>query len=118
MIARPPRSTRTDTLFPYTTLFRSRRRAEVTRAHGPARRPHRRPGHRQNRERGRVLMQWLQDYGLIFDAVICVLLVTAIGSAMALNRRLAVLRSARGEMEKLVADFAADRKSTRLNSRP
>src|SRR3546814_20347237 len=27
MIRRPPRSTRTDTLFPYTTLFRSRRRA-------------------------------------------------------------------------------------------
>src|SRR6056297_3712188 len=25
MILRPPRSTRTDTLFPYTTLFRSRR---------------------------------------------------------------------------------------------
>src|SRR3546814_12889879 len=31
MIRRPPRSTRTDTLFPYTTLFRSRPR--------PARRP-------------------------------------------------------------------------------
>src|SRR3546814_1498038 len=27
MIRRPPRSTRTDTLFPYTTLFRSRRNA-------------------------------------------------------------------------------------------
>src|SRR3546814_1002972 len=27
MIRLPPRSTRTDTLFPYTTLFRSRRRA-------------------------------------------------------------------------------------------
>src|SRR3546814_6316386 len=27
MIRRPPRSTRTDTLFPYTTLFRSGRRA-------------------------------------------------------------------------------------------
>src|SRR3546814_15659366 len=27
MIRRPPRSTRTDTLFPYTTLFRSWRRA-------------------------------------------------------------------------------------------
>src|SRR3546814_9047438 len=27
MIRRPPRATRTDTLFPYTTLFRSRRRA-------------------------------------------------------------------------------------------
>src|SRR3546814_15401803 len=29
MIRRPPRSTRTDTLFPYTTLFRSKRYAEV-----------------------------------------------------------------------------------------
>src|SRR3546814_14650483 len=28
MIRRPPRSTRTDTLFPYTTLFRSHRRAQ------------------------------------------------------------------------------------------
>src|SRR3546814_10434856 len=28
MIRRPPRSTRTDTLFPYTTLFRSRRSPE------------------------------------------------------------------------------------------
>src|SRR3546814_7917410 len=27
MIRRPPRSTRTDTLFPYTTLFRSRHRS-------------------------------------------------------------------------------------------
>src|SRR3546814_15096589 len=30
MIRRPPRSTRTDTLFPYTTLFRSRRLARTT----------------------------------------------------------------------------------------
>src|SRR3546814_3632993 len=29
MIRRPPRSTRTDTLFPYTTLFRSRRADEA-----------------------------------------------------------------------------------------
>src|SRR3546814_15709129 len=29
MIRRPPRSTRTDTLFPYTTLFRSQRRLEL-----------------------------------------------------------------------------------------
>src|SRR3546814_19581095 len=29
MIRRPPRSTRTDTLFPYTTLFRSEYRAQV-----------------------------------------------------------------------------------------
>src|SRR3546814_13863123 len=35
MIRRPPRSTRTDTLFPYTTLFRSQRKQDsnsVTRA--------------------------------------------------------------------------------------
>src|SRR3546814_8616345 len=29
MIRRPPRSTRTDTLFPYTTLFRSEPRLEI-----------------------------------------------------------------------------------------
>src|SRR3546814_20216610 len=32
MIRRPPRSTRTDTLFPYTTLFRSIRRHAVLRS--------------------------------------------------------------------------------------
>src|SRR3546814_15297207 len=32
MIRRPPRSTRTDTLFPYTTLFRSRRFSAADRA--------------------------------------------------------------------------------------
>src|SRR3546814_5624394 len=32
MIRRPPRSTRTDTLFPYTTLFRSRSRTTVGRS--------------------------------------------------------------------------------------
>src|SRR3546814_1176954 len=31
MIRRPPRSTRTDTLFPYTTLFRSRGGAHLSR---------------------------------------------------------------------------------------
>src|SRR3546814_3006365 len=34
MIRRPPRSTRTDTLFPYTTLFRSHRSSSIW--HGPA----------------------------------------------------------------------------------
>src|SRR3546814_18154085 len=38
MIRRPPRSTRTDTLFPYTTLFRSTLRRLVDRAR-PARLP-------------------------------------------------------------------------------
>src|SRR3546814_8972329 len=36
MIRRPPRSTRTDTLFPYTTLFRSQASAACTRCSGIA----------------------------------------------------------------------------------
>src|SRR3546814_20631700 len=36
MIRRPPRSTRTDTLFPYTTLFRSDRRDRRRHPHSPA----------------------------------------------------------------------------------
>src|SRR3546814_7921895 len=51
MIRRPPRSTRTDTLFPYTTLFRSlAARARVDRHRGEDDRE----GHEQDREdRGR-----------------------------------------------------------------
>src|SRR3546814_11173502 len=65
MIRRPPRSTRTDTLFPYTTLFRSadgrphhsgdrappghRAQGRPDRGHG--RRPHRRPGHPRRADR-------------------------------------------------------------------
>src|SRR3546814_4860423 len=48
MIRRPPRSTRTDTLFPYTTLFRSKRAPAPRRAAAqgrktpnPTRTPHR-----------------------------------------------------------------------------
>src|SRR3546814_3275958 len=37
MIRRPPRSTRTDTLFPYTTLFRSERVDGIHRLAAPAR---------------------------------------------------------------------------------
>src|SRR3546814_7164656 len=39
MIRRPPRSTRTDTLVPYTTLFRSRSRNGRRRATSPTHRP-------------------------------------------------------------------------------
>lgn len=52
-------------------------------------------------------MSWLQDYGLVFDIVICLLLATTIGYAVALNRKLGVLRAARGELEQLFGDFAA-----------
>src|SRR3546814_14105968 len=40
MIRRPPRSTRTDTLFPYTTLFRSARYLSGTRSAGIRRGDH------------------------------------------------------------------------------
>ncbi len=53
------------------------------------------------------MISWLQDYGLVFDVVICVLLVTTIGYAMALNRKLTLLRDAKKDMEKLFAEFAA-----------
>src|SRR3546814_11731242 len=46
MILRPPRSTRTDTLFPYTTLFRS-----LLAGADPIRRLHRRPPIRAARAR-------------------------------------------------------------------
>src|SRR3546814_17943803 len=47
MIRRPPRSTRTDTLFPYTTLFRSQPQQAVGDARCDARlRRHRRVRHR------------------------------------------------------------------------
>src|SRR3546814_3574075 len=43
MIRRPPRSTRTDTLFPYTTLFRSLQDAPSNRSHRQSRRLQRGP---------------------------------------------------------------------------
>src|SRR3546814_9462005 len=43
MIRRPPRSTRTDTLFPYTTLFRSEYRLDVQAAAAGAGQAHRDP---------------------------------------------------------------------------
>src|SRR3546814_7336647 len=49
MIRRPPRSTRTDTLFPYTTLFRSALRG---RGRGCAQRRARAPAARPRRLRG------------------------------------------------------------------
>src|SRR3546814_2529566 len=56
MIRRPPRSTRTDTLFPYTTLFRSRRReTHRFRLFGAQRQPVRRlPYARSSHPRGRA----------------------------------------------------------------
>src|SRR3546814_3112142 len=59
MIRRPPRSTRTDTLFPYTTLFRSPgargRRAELARLEGQG------PGDRWRARQGLDQAQCAQE---------------------------------------------------------
>src|SRR3546814_14741642 len=52
MIRRPPRSTRTDTLFPYTTLFRSGRRHRSGEVRGDGEGYARRARLRQARARG------------------------------------------------------------------
>src|SRR3546814_5188763 len=56
MIRRPPRSTRTDTLFPYTTLFRSRRSAigACVSARRTVSTPAKAPRARRRRELGRI----------------------------------------------------------------
>src|SRR3546814_7183146 len=58
MIRRPPRSTRTDTLFPYTTLFRSHQpdRGDGVRA-DPG---HRGAGRRCPADRGPEELRWLR----------------------------------------------------------
>src|SRR3546814_2864247 len=76
MIRRPPRSTRTDTLFPYTTLFRALRAQEQ----GPGRRRQQRR-RRRTAEAGRRVMlvakglrkryrsrEVVRDFGLTLDA--------------------------------------------------
>src|SRR3546814_9694761 len=64
MIRRPPRSTRTDTLFPYTTLFRSHRR----RGDGQPRRRARlgRAARRRARDRRRLLSARLSGVSSTF----------------------------------------------------
>src|SRR3546814_5282306 len=56
MIRRPPRSTRTDTLFPYTTLFRSDGTARVGRRDEPAARIRVDPGARRRRSGATLLL--------------------------------------------------------------
>src|SRR3546814_1851232 len=57
MIRRPPRSTRTDTLFPYTTLFRSARAGRLA----SIKRRHFRHGHRGVRIIRRIGKRWGYD---------------------------------------------------------
>src|SRR3546814_15244034 len=89
MIRRPPRSTRTDTLFPYTTLFRSGARAL-----------------------GELALEQVGDADREFDD-----LDTALDVAQGVRDGLAVLDGQQpGELVGVLVDQVEDRKSTRLNS--
>src|SRR3546814_3577147 len=76
MIRRPPRSTRTDTLFPYTTLFRSRNRhfdILVSGEHGARKRGLARParGREHQTARSEEHTSELQSLMRISYAVFC-----------------------------------------------
>src|SRR3546814_9893692 len=106
MIRRPPRSTRTDTLFPYTTLFRSMWDADDTRyidyvgSWGPAILGHAHP------EVIRAVQEAAVD-GLSFGAPT----EAEIEIAEAIAARMPSIEKVR-----LVSSGTEDRKSTRLNS--
>src|SRR3546814_7162012 len=72
MIRRPPRSTRTDTLFPYTTLFRSLRQSPALRRHASPDRVHRHGnGHGVRPARSEEHTSELQSLMRISYAVFC-----------------------------------------------
>src|SRR3546814_15005480 len=60
MLRRPPRSTRTDTFFPYTTLFRSSARP---------RGPRRRRGAARRRAAHRLARRWRADHDVRADSI-------------------------------------------------
>src|SRR3546814_14006780 len=100
MIRRPPRSTRTDTLFPYTTLFRSGSSAVASAAYRSASELH---DDRLNRDH-----DFSNKAGVIHSEVML-----PEGAPERLNDRLTLWNEVEaGEKRK----DAQDRKSTRLNS--
>src|SRR3546814_3190701 len=112
MIRRPPRSTRTDTLFPYTTLFRSRQAPYADHARD-------RYGARRADPFSRLLgrrMAYRYRFDLHTDGLQCVLL----WPDLRVRAWSGAARGARdGERDTAVRaepGRAGDRKSTRLNS--
>src|SRR3546814_17752904 len=108
MTRRPPISTRTDTLFPYTTLFRS---DELDRT-----------------AFGILLPEIREDVGLGTQGILTLVALVSVGAvalqvpiAMLADRydrvRIAWIGAAAWAVFSLLTGFASDRKSTRLNSR-
>src|SRR3546814_3140615 len=132
MIRRPPRSTRTDTLFPYTTLFRSRRQGHGRDPPRPRRppRPLRRPALRAPRRLaprdasgllplGRRPRPPSAGCGEVRDSLGCASFAGGSGVAEPPLTRSAALPPTRGRREPplvLPTASSADRKRTRLTS--
>src|SRR3546814_14504151 len=100
MIRRPPRSTRTDTLFPYTTLFRSLPPGSLAtvRIHGKGRRERVLPLWRETQQ---ALRRWISARGTVTEET---LFLNRLGEPLS-----------RDGLALMVAKHV-DRKSTRLNS--
>src|SRR3546814_2848704 len=131
MIRRPPRSTRTDTLFPYTTLFRSERRSKklvgvlTNRDVRFAENPAEPVSALMTRERlitvkegvskeeaQRLLHQHrIEKLLVVDDDYVCIGLITV----QDMEQAQAYTHSCKDEQGRLRA-AAADRKSTRMNS--
>src|SRR3546814_6230481 len=103
MIRRPPRSTRTDTLFPYTTLFRSAREAnaEIADPNSPAR-----------ARLADILDRGSSYQRCLFDKVATLPLADAASDLVWLT---GLMRN-RADMYRPVEAARLDRKSTRLTS--
>src|SRR3546814_8509205 len=104
MIRRPPRSTRTDTLFPYPTLFRSKERDVVTIERGPAVTFNRHGNPERLGSNGSLPgLEFLVAFAFWFyefcDLYVCLL-----------------MNMAKQSLEHLDDVIKGDRKSTRLNS--
>src|SRR3546814_2741534 len=90
MIRRPPRSTRTDTLFPYTTLFRSRKAGAIDHAADVA----------VELDVGEVIFRRF-DFGRIFFGQ-----VAQLGKVLVAEHRIAVERHLGVEHQQFVAVLA------------
>src|SRR3546814_9296540 len=102
MIRRPPRSTRTDTLFPYTTLFRSRSQAA-----GHSHADYRVSGRHFDKLPGSAYLLITGGYAVMMLAF-AVLFVTGLESGLSVLTGMLIMAMCFG--------IPRDRKSTRLNS--
>src|SRR3546814_3755849 len=111
MIRRPPRSTRTDTLFPYTTLFRSAELRRCPRLHDEEQRV------RASRQ---TLMQEAAKWGYtrvrLDQSGSAQWLFASWNAEQAVTREKRCSGKDRGRHGHEADQFERDRKSTRLNS--